>query len=70
MRKGLIIAVVALFFPARICLANESSTIIQLSMGLVIIGGAVLFRSGFWGLEKLRKKRKERTDDTKKKKDL
>ena len=72
MRKGLLIVVVAisLFSPVRICLAGEPGTRIQLSMGMVILGGAVLFSGGSLSLKKMLKKRRERLDDAKKEKDL
>ena len=51
---------VGLFFPARICLASEPGTVIQLSMGLVIMGGVVLFGGGSLSLRKVIRKNKEK----------
>ena len=68
MRKGLLIAAVltGLFFPARVCLASEPGTVIQLSMGMVILCGAIFFRGGSLTLKKImnrKKRKKEHSND-------
>ena len=70
MRKQKCIVVIAvfvgLFFPARVCLASEPGTVIQLSMGMVILGGAIFFRGGSFTLKKImnrKKRKKEHSND-------
>ncbi len=53
-------ALTGLFYPVSTCLASEPGTVIQLSMGMVILGGAIFFSGGSLGLKKMLKKKRQK----------